>query len=153
MIQSVEQFVAAARAALPKQDIRTTKTRGFGDSAEFSNILIALILSGEKTGTFALQSEFADDPGAAPAAGDYFVVTRFDGVPALLYRVTYVETLPFEQIGHDHVQVEGPNARTVDVWRKIHWGYWANILKRQGVAMTPQTPVIFQRFQLLFPQA
>ena len=151
MDASIEQFIAAARVALPHENIGLVKTRGFGDTAEFSNILISLILQGEKTGTFALLSEFEDNPAAAPKVGDHYLVTRVDGAPVLLYRVTFIETLPFEQIGHDHVQVEGPNARTVDVWRKIHWGYWGAILKRQGVEMTLQTPVIFQRFRLLYP--
>ena len=116
------------------------------------DVLVPLILAGEKTGTFALAAEFESDPSRAPEVGDWYVVTWFDGPPALIYRVTFVETVPFEGINHDHVQVEGPTARDVKAWRDIHWPYWGAMLRQQGREPSMQMPVIFHRYEVVYPK-
>jgi uncharacterized protein YhfF len=146
----VRLFLAAARSALPHLSLDRYKVRTFGNSAQFADLLIGLIASGEKTGTYALASEFAARPEQAPVVGDLYVVTHFDGRPALLYRITEVRTVPFEDIGPAEVAVEGPNARDVAVWRRIHWDYWGSQLRAQGQPPSMQMPVIFQRFEILF---
>ncbi len=151
MSQSVEQFVAAARAALPQEKIERYKVRTYGSSKAMADIIIPLILAGEKTGTFALGAEFDTDPSRAPQLGEHYVVTQFDGPPALLYRITFVETVPFEGIDHEHVQVEGPSARRVDVWRNIHWDYWGGMMRAKGLEPSMRMPVVFQRFVVLYP--
>ena len=149
---AVERFIAEARAALPGESLGSFKVRTYGGSEAMSNIIVPLILQGQKTGTFAMAAEYEQDPATAPCVSDLFVVTWFDGRPALLYRITVVERVPFEAINHDHVQVEGPNARQVEVWRKIHWDYWGATLRQQGLEPTMQMPVVFSRFQLLYPK-
>lgn len=149
---AVERFIAEARAALPGESIGSFKVRTYGGSEAMSNIIVPLILQGQKTGTFAMAAEYEQDPAAAPQVGDLYVVTWFDGRPALLYRITVVERVPFEGINHDHVQVEGPNARQVEIWRKIHWDYWGGMLRQRGLEPSMQMPVVFSRFQLLYPK-
>lgn len=152
MNQDVEEFLAAARAAVPPHLIGAVKVRTFGSSAAMADVIIDLIAAGEKTGTFALAAEFDAAPEQAPAVGDLYVVTRFQGPAVLLYRITAIERVPFEGINHDHVQVEGPSARTVEVWRKIHWDYWGGLLRARGREPDMQMPVIFQRFEVLYPR-
>ncbi|MCS6947701.1 MAG: ASCH domain-containing protein [Steroidobacteraceae bacterium] len=147
---SNSEFLRAVQAALPGLDLRRVKYRTFGRSAEMANILVPLIASGQKTGTFALAAEFESDPQAAPQVGDLYVVTWFDGTPALLYRITEIETVPFNAINERHVQVEGPNARDVAIWRSIHWPYFGSWLRERGREPSEDMPVIFQRFELLY---
>ena len=144
----IEAFLAGARAALPGEDLSRFKVRHFGP---MGNVLVPLIASGEKTGTFALAEDFAADPAAAPATGDLYVVLDAEGRPALLYRILEAYTLPFGDIAHEHVQVEGRQARTVEAWRAIHWPYWGATLRARGRDVSMQTPVIFQRFSVLYP--
>lgn len=117
-----------------------------------ADVLIKLIASGDKTGTFALAAEYQRNPAQRPVLGDYFVVTHFDGSPALVYRITEVATVPFRDIGAKHVAVEGPNARNVEVWRKIHWPYWGAMLRDWGLPPQEDMAVVFQRFELLYPE-
>ncbi len=152
MSAAIDEFVAAARSVNPGAGIGRVKVRTFGSSAAMANIIVPLILAGQKTGTFALESEFESNPAAAPQVGDDYVVTWFEGPPALLYRVTEVQIVPFEVIGHEHVQVEGPNARNVATWRRIHWEYWGALLRAQGREPSMTMPVIFQRFEMLYPR-
>lgn len=152
MSVAIDEFVAAARSVNPAAGIGRVKVRTFGGSAAMANVIVPLILTGQKTGTFALASEFESDPAAAPQVGDDYVVTWFEGPPALLYRVTEVQRVPFEGIDHGHVQVEGPNARNVETWRRIHWEYWGGMLRRQGREPSMTMPVIFHRFEVLYPR-
>lgn len=146
----VAQFVAAARLALPQEQITQFQVRSFGGSAAMSDTIIALIASGEKTGTFSLEAEFEGFPERRPVVGGLVVVTHFEGPPVLLYRLTEVSSVPYRDIGLQHVVVEGPNARVVDVWRAIHWPYWGAMLQTKGRKPSMQMPVVFQRFKLLF---
>lgn len=150
--ETVERFIAAARAALPQHTIERWQLRSFGGSAQLADALIALIETGEKTGTFSLESEFEGRPDLRPVQGGYVVVTEFQGPPRLLYRLTEVETVAFEDIGPRHVAVEGPKARDVEIWRKIHWPYWGAMLEARGQVPTLHMSVLFQRFELLFTQ-
>jgi uncharacterized protein YhfF len=152
MSTAIDEFVAAARSVNPDANIGRVKVRTFGSSAAMANVIVPLILTGQKTGTFALASDFEADPAAAPQVGDDYVVTWFEGPPALLYRVTEVQIVPFEGIDHDHVQVEGPNARNVDTWRRIHWEYWGSLLRGKGREPSMTMPVIFHRFEVLYPR-
>jgi uncharacterized protein YhfF len=152
MTTSKQKFLEQAAAALPGIDLSHVKSRGFGRTEEISKTLVALVASGQKTGTFALQCEFERDPTAEPKLGDLFLVHDFSGEPKLLYRVTAVETVPFTGINHAHVQVEGPNARDVGIWRKIHWPYWSAMLREMGREPSEDMPVVFHRFAVLYPQ-
>jgi uncharacterized protein YhfF len=147
---AVEAFLNEARAALPALKIGKVQVRSFGGSAALGDTLIALIASGEKTGTFAMEAEFEDAPQRRPVAGGLVVVTRFNGPPVLLYELTEVTRVAFRDIGPQHVAVEGPNARDVEVWRRIHWPYWGAMLQARGREPSLDMPVIFQRFNLLF---
>jgi uncharacterized protein YhfF len=147
----VAEFIAQARLAVPALRLAQWKQRSFGNSAALADILIDLIARGEKTGTFSVPAEFRDRPEAAPLTGDHFLVTRFDGTPTLLYRVTEVETLPFTAIAQRHVDCEGPQLRDVAAWRAVHWEYWTAILGRHGETPHAQMPVIFQRFTVIHP--
>ncbi len=118
-----------------------------------ADVIVPLILRGEKTGTFALEAEIEIGGGSAPQVGDHYVVTRFDGEPVLIYRLIAVERVPYQEIAERHTAVEGPGARSVEMWRKIHWDYWGTWLRSMGREPTLDMPVLFQRFQVVFPDS
>lgn len=141
----IGSFIAAARAAQPGEPIARWTVRTLGSSQAMFERLLPLILSGEKTGTFSL--------GEAPQVGEYCVITHFDGTPALLWRVTAVEVLPFDAISAAHVQVEGEALRDVEAWRQVHLAAWAAQLEGRSRAEIGATPVVAQRFVVIHPQA
>jgi len=141
----VENFVAAAREARPEEPIATWTVRTLGSSEAMFERLLPLILSGEKTGTFSL--------GEAPRVGEYCVITHFDGTPALVWRVTAVDIVPFDAISVAHVQVEGKALRDVEAWRKVHLAAWATQFQGRSRAEIGATPVVAQRYVVIHPQA
>ena len=150
MYPTIDEFVGAARLARPDLRIDQFKVRGFGGTQAMSDRIVPRIVSGEKTGTIALAAEFDDDPGRAPRIGDNYVVTRWEGAPAVMYRVTEAQTLPYEAIDEEHVRVEGPNLRTVQAWREVHWPYFGAMMRQRGKEPSMQMPVIFQRYEVIY---
>jgi uncharacterized protein YhfF len=143
-------FFARCRAANP--DIRQEApdaVRGYGQDAAMSQILLSLILSGRKTGTFSLPGE---GPGREPAAGDLVLVTDHGGQPALVYELLEVRRLPFLDVGPAELACEGPALRDVDAWRALHRDYWQRLLALRGERFDDAAEVLFQRFRVRFPQ-
>ena len=119
--------------------------RTLGSSEEMFARLLPLILGGFKTGTFSL--------GEAPRVGAYVVVTHFDGTPALIWRITGVEIVPFDEIGARQLEAEGPGLREVGAWRQVHARAWAGQLAGKSRAEIGRTPVVVQRFEIIYPAA
>lgn len=147
----IASFVAAARRALPREALDRYRVRIIGRSPEKIAQLLALILSGEKTGTFSLAAEFETRREEAPSAGDVCVLTQADGTPAAIVRITGVERVRFGGITPAHLQVESPRLRDLDAWRKVHRASWAPLLTHLRRELTDDTEVLRQTFVLLWP--
>ncbi|MGE0581512.1 MAG: ASCH domain-containing protein [Steroidobacteraceae bacterium] len=135
--------VAGAPAIAGAPDACTVRT--LGSSEEMFRRLLPLILDGSKTGTFSL--------GEPPRVGDCVAVTHFDGTPALIWRVTGVEILPFDAIGAAQLALESPGLRELEAWRKVHLRAWAGQLAGKSRAEIGRTPVVVQRFVVIHPVA
>ena len=125
------------------------RLRHFGDNAALADVLLNLILSGQKTGTFTSPWLFEGDKNLTPVVGGYTVVTDFDGKPSALLLTTSVKTLPFSQITEEATQYEGPNARSLEVWRQIHWHFFARVLELKGKVPTDDMPITVERFEVI----
>lgn len=142
---AIEAFVAAARAKLPAERIGHYGVRTLGSSEAVFRRLLPVLLDGSKTGTFALE-----DPSRP---GDHWVVTHFDGTPALIWRVESVEVVPFGQISEAHIQLEGPGLRQLGAWRQVHLAAWEESLQGLDAGQIERTPVYVQRFTVLYAPA
>ncbi len=147
----IAEFLARVRALRPDVELGTPTVRRYGDSASMSKRIIDVILSGAKTGGFSPLIRYERTGGALPRVGDWVIVTRFDGVPVLLYRLTEVEVLPFDRVVERHTDIEAAELRPLEAWRKFHRVFWSREFAQYGVEFTDATPVVFQRFELIHP--
>jgi uncharacterized protein YhfF len=147
----IESFLAAARRALPHEALDRYKVRIIGRSPEKIAQLLALILTGEKSGTFSLAAEFESRPEDTPLAGDVCVLTQADGTPAAIVRMTAVERVRFGSITPAHLKVESPRLRDLAAWRKVHEASWAPLLAHLRRELTDDTEVLCQSFALVWP--
>lgn len=122
--------------------------RRIGNSAELVDQVLEFVLSGEKTGTFSLPEELAHE-GPLPQAGDYFVLTRFDGSAACLVVMEECQEVPFDQISQRHIDVEAPAVRDLKLWRDFHRQYWGSVLAARGESFSDSQLILAQRFRLL----
>jgi uncharacterized protein YhfF len=125
------------------------RVRHFGRDAAMADLLVSLILSGEKTGLFSAAWLTEGDRNATPLAGDYVVLTNFTGTPVAVWRTTSVKTLPFSEVTEEDTQLESPGARPLDVWRQIHWNGWSRALEAKGKEASEEMPITVERFELI----
>ena len=150
MTHSVEDYWNACRHELPEETAgRSYRVKSFGNDPAMSRLLLDLIRSGQKTGTFGLEWEFESRPEERPEAGDLTIVTDSNGVPGALIRVTGTEVVPFSAIDATHLQVEGPALREPALWRKVHWDFWGPALRALGRDPSGDMPILVQRFEVL----
>ena len=111
--------------------------RRLGDDPAICSLILDLVRSGQKTGTFALAEEFTTAGEALPAVGEYLVLTDFDGPAGCIVQLTEVTTKPFADITVEDIACEGPGLRNLAAWRELHWGYWGRLLERLGRSPRP----------------
>jgi len=150
MTSSIDQYWEACRREFPAETSgRGYRVKRFGNDPAMARLLLDLVRSRQKTGTFGLEWEFEARPDERPEPGDLFIVTDANGEPGTLIRVTETAVLPFSEISEDHLQCEGPALRELPLWRKIHWDYWTPALHAMGREPSEDMPILFQRFEVL----
>jgi uncharacterized protein YhfF len=145
----VERFWVDCQRARPDLAACQARVRRFGSTPQLSRLLLDLIASGQKTGTFSLLSELEASGDPLPKRGDCLVVTDFDGHPGAVIRLVAVQSLPYREVSTAHTQYEGPAARDLEAWRAIHWHYWKKQLAKSGREPSEEMIVVFQQFELL----
>lgn len=127
-------------------------TWSFGDNPALADQLLALVLSGEKTGTSTALIEFEHNDEPMPVPGDLQIVLDAAGHPRALLRTTEVTTVPFDEVPVDHAVAEGEDDRTLETWRVEHETYWRRVLAPLGVEFSTDLPIVMERFELLYPR-
>ena len=150
---AVARFWAEAQNHLPSDAVtQTPHLRSIGSTKEVSDMILGVILAGEKTGTFSLPWVHVRQPEARPEIYGLSILTDFGGAPRALLRTMSLTIVPYRDIDASHTACEGKGARDLAVWRKIHWPYWASMLKPYGLEPSEDMPVCVERFALLYPK-
>lgn len=124
----------------------------FGDDPALADAALALVLDGTKTATSTALPEFEHAGEPLPVKGDLSIVTDAAGRPGALIRTTRVETVPFGEVDEDVAAAEGEGDGTLASWRGEREASWRRVLARLGEELTDATPVVVERFELLFPR-
>lgn len=152
-MQQSEEFWSRCGRARPDEQLgERYSVRRIGNAPAICETLLGLITSGQKTGVFSRPDELAA-AGLTPHAGDYVVLTDFNGKPRCLVQMQECRLLKFSEVRAEHTATESPAARDLETWRGIHRGYWTPMLAAEGIEFTEDLPVLFQRFRLVFVDA
>lgn len=116
----------------------------FGDSPEMADELLALILTGKKTATVSVVLE--DEQ--TPSVGDLSLVLDGRGNPACVIKTVYLETVKFCDLTWDMVKLEGED-ENFEQWKSGNVRYWTRDAARRGYTFTAQTPIMFERFEVV----
>lgn len=125
------------------------RTRRFGETTEMTQLLLGLILAGEKTITTTSPWIYEHDPESRPLEGAYSIVLDEAGLPAAVLRTTSVKTVPFDAVTEEDSQYEGPTVRPIEAWRAVHVRYFTRVLARVGKVPTNDMPVTLERFEVV----
>lgn len=116
----------------------------FGDSPEMADELLALVLSGKKTATVSVILESDQKPNV----GDLSLVLDGRGNPACVIKTVHLETVKFCDLTWDMVKLEGED-ETFEQWKAGNIRYWTRDAARRGYTFTDQTPITFERFEVV----
>jgi len=122
----------------------------FGDSPALADELAALVKIGRKQATAGLPIEFTAEGVPLPVPGDVSIVTRADGQPVAIIELTEVRHVPFHAVDAAFAADEGEGDRTLAWWRTAHRDYFRRVSAKLGGEFDENTPVICQRFQLVW---
>ena len=121
----------------------------FGDSAELSNELLALIRDGRKRGGACLLWTYEALNESLPEVGDIEIVLDHLNEPALIVRTVEVDAKPFRDVGADFAAVEGEGDGSLEYWRREHWNYFSRECVRLGREPDESMIVICETFEVL----
>ena len=116
----------------------------FGDSPEMADELLALVLSGKKTATVSVILESDQKPNV----GDLSQVLDGRGNPACVIKTVHLETVKFCDLTWDMVKLEGED-ETFEQWKAGNIRYWTRDAARRGYTFNDQTPITFERFEVV----
>ena len=116
----------------------------FGDSPEMADELLARVLSGKKTATVSVVLESDQKPNV----GDLSLVLDGRGNPACVIKTVHLETVKFCDLTWDMVKLEGED-ETFEQWKAGNIRYWTRDAARRGYTFTDQTPITFERFEVV----
>jgi uncharacterized protein YhfF len=153
MIESVAAFWQRYIAALPAEHPHRhahPDAFAFGDSPALANELAALVQVGRKRATASLPVEFTSLGLPLPAAGDVSIVTRADGTPVAIIELVEVRHVPFQVVDAAFATDEGEGDGTLAWWQAAHQRYFSRVCARLGGKFDETTPVICQRFRLVW---
>jgi uncharacterized protein YhfF len=122
---------------------------GFGDSAELSQELLALISSGRKRAGAGLLWAYEHDGEHISRAGDIEIVVDHLHAPAMVTRIVSAEILPFNEVTAEYAALEGEGDGSLKYWRWGHWNFFSRECKRIGKQPTESMLVICSVFEVL----
>lgn len=145
------QFLDSLPAGHPKPD-GYVEAFFFGTKPEHAHEITRLVLDGEKTATGdALWSREAKGK-PIPRVGDHWIVTNGGDDPVCVIRTVETQVIPFDEVGEQYAKWGGEGDRTLESWRAMYWSYLLSECKAIGRAPDPQTPLVMERFELVYSE-
>ncbi len=121
----------------------------YGDSAELSASLLAMIRDGRKRAGTSLLWAIQADHESIPDVGQIDIVIDHHNEPALVTRTTQVQVVTFAQVTAEYAAIEGGGDGSLAYWRNAHWAFFARECARIGREPTETMPVVCCVFELL----
>ncbi|MBU3033821.1 ASCH domain-containing protein [Tritonibacter mobilis] len=127
---------------LLKHRYPTAQTFKFGDSAELSATLLALVRSGKKIATCGAVRDF-ENGEPRPQIGRKDIALHWDDRPALVIETVELIQCRFDEITEAMALAEGEDD-SLDGWRRGHRAYF----ERNG-GFSPDMQILWERFLLV----
>ncbi len=88
--------------------------------------------------------------GDSPEMADELLALVLDGLstPACVIKTVHVETVKFCDLTWDMVKLEGED-ENFEQWKSGNIRYWTRDAAKRGYTFTDQTPITFERFEVV----
>jgi uncharacterized protein YhfF len=123
----------------------------FGDPSipDMATRLALLVRDGPKRATAGLAAEHESEADPMPSVGDLSIILDGYSDPVCVIRTTEVEIRRFGDVDEAFAWEEGEGDRTLAWWRSAHIRFF----ERFGVSVDEDTPILLERFEMLWPSA
>ena len=153
MHRSVEQMrhdycVESGHTGTPRPD-----AGHFCDNQRDADTCAELALAGKKRATASSLWSYEAAGQSPPSVGDLHIVTDWTGVARCIIRITDIEVVTFKDIDAEHALEEGEGDGSLEWWGQAHWAYYERELSAIGKVPTPDMPIAFERFEVVYPSA
>lgn len=125
------------------------RVEAYGDSAELSASLLALIRAGRKRAGTSLLWALEAENEAVPQAGQVEIVVDHRNEPALITRIIEVEIVPYGEVTAEYAAIEGEGDGSLEYWRQAHWAFFSRECARLGREPSENMPVVCSVFELV----
>lgn len=125
----------------------------FGFTPEDASEIARLVLDGTKTATGSVLWSYEVDAKPMPRIGDHWIVVDGAGTPVCIIRTTDVSIIPFDEVPDAYAREGGEADRTLATWRPMYWRYIVSECKRIGREPHPKTPLVMERFSVVYREA
>lgn len=147
----ITDFWHRVRAEHPSLPQDLPEAWAFGATPEHADALLALMLSGTKTGTASSLWDYEASGDPVPAAGELSIILDGSGAPRAVIETTDVRTVPFDRVTAEHAHAEGEGDRTLRYWRESHERYWRTHSESPR-GFEPDMPVVCELFRVIHPR-
>lgn len=145
-------FTESLESSDPRKSARPDAF-GFGGEGEIADELAALVLAGRKRATASLPVEYTSLGEPLPKAGDLSIIVNGTGSPVAIIERISVDLVPFQAIDADFAAYEGEGDGSLAYWREAHTSFFNAVCERFGGRLEANTPVLCQRFKLVWPRS
>jgi uncharacterized protein YhfF len=127
----------------------------FGFPGALRDSLVAVVLSGEKTATASLRSEYLPEgEDTFPEVGMRSIVVDSDHRPVGVIETTEVRVVRAADVEEQFARDEGEGFESVADWRAAHERFWGPNADREAAGAEPltiddDTLVVCERFRLV----
>ncbi len=85
-----------------------------------------------------------------PKVGDIAIVTNWEGNPKAIIRTTKVEIVKYKNITPEYARLEGEGDKTLEYWKKVHWIYYQNEMKKFNEFPTEDMEIVCEYFETIW---
>ena len=121
----------------------------FDITEESANALLELVLSGKKRATSSSLPAYELDGEPIPKAGDLSIVTDWAGNPRCVIMTKEVTIIPYKDMTFDICSREGED-ECLESWQRNHERFFTHDAKESGYAFSPDMPVVFEDFEMIY---
>ena len=112
----------------------------------FAGVAYVLYNRGQVNACLLYTSILEDEQ--APSVGDLSLVLDGLSTPACVIKTVHVETVKFCDLTWDMVKLEGED-ENFEQWKSGNIRYWTRDAAKRGYTFTDQTPITFERFEVV----
>lgn len=149
MNPSVSALWQRYRLVDPAAPVEAQAVYHFCDNQEDADVCADLVVAGQKCATASSLAELKLAELPVPEAGDYAVITAWNGEARAVIRTTSVDIRRFGDVDADFARAEGEGDLTLEWWRDAHRAYYERVLADSDYAVDDDLMIACERFEVV----